>query len=99
MMQNPKLLLADEPISSLDPASARTVLDHMTALTKARGLTSIVNLHQVDFAKKYASRIIGLRLGKVVYDGSPQGLTKDMVMGIYGKTNVGKTGTREPDYV
>jgi len=85
MMQSPKLLLADEPISSLDPASARTVLDHIKALTQARGLTCIVNLHQVDFAKAYASRIIGLKAGQVVYDGSPEGLTDDMAKFIYTK--------------
>ena len=85
MMQNPKLLLADEPISSLDPASARTVLDHIKKLTQARGLTSIINLHQVDFAKAYASRIIGLRLGEVVFDGSPESLTDDMVEHIYSR--------------
>lgn len=87
MMQKPKLLLADEPISSLDPASARTVLEHIKSLTKARGLTSIINLHQVDFAKAYASRIIGLRLGRVVFDGSPNSLTDDMVEHIYGNSH------------
>jgi len=89
MMQNPKLLLADEPISSLDPASAHVVLDHIKNLTKARGLTSIINLHQVDFAKAYASRIIGLKLGEVVFDGSPDELTDDIVEHIYARTNSG----------
>ena len=83
MMQNPKLLLADEPISSLDPENARIVLDQIKTLTESRGLTSIINLHQVDFAKAYASRIIGLRLGEIVYDGSPRDLTDDMVRHIY----------------
>lgn len=83
MMQNPKLLLADEPISSLDPTSASVVLNHIKNLTQARGLTSIVNLHQVDFAKAYASRIIGLKLGKVAFDGSPKDLTDDIVGDIY----------------
>ncbi|MCL2373379.1 MAG: phosphonate ABC transporter ATP-binding protein [Defluviitaleaceae bacterium] len=83
MMQNPKLLLADEPISSLDPASARIVLDQIKSLTKARGLTSIINLHQVDFAKAYASRIIGLRLGEIVFDGPPSELTDSMADYIY----------------
>jgi len=85
MMQKPKLLLADEPISSLDPASATKVLDHITALTKARELTSIINLHQVDFAKAYASRIIGLKQGKVVYDGNPGDLTDEIAEYIYSK--------------
>ena len=83
MMQNPKLLLADEPISSLDPSSSRVVLDHIKALTQARGLTSIVNLHQVEFAKEYASRIIGLRHGDVVFDGTPAELTDEIAEHIY----------------
>jgi phosphonate transport system ATP-binding protein len=83
MMQNPKLLLADEPISSLDPAGARVVLDQIKMLTQARGLTSIINLHQVDFAKMYASRIVGLRLGEIVFDGTPDELTDEMVAHIY----------------
>ncbi|MCL2287458.1 MAG: phosphonate ABC transporter ATP-binding protein [Firmicutes bacterium] len=87
MMQNPKLLLADEPISSLDPTSAGIVLDHIKSLTQARGLTSIINLHQVEFAKAYASRIIGLKHGNVVYDGSPGNLTDDMVELIYSKVS------------
>lgn len=83
MMQHPKLLLADEPISSLDPTSAKVVLDQIKALTTARGLTGIINLHQVDFAKAYASRIIGLRLGEIVFDGKPEALTDEIVEHIY----------------
>ncbi|MCL2363056.1 MAG: phosphonate ABC transporter ATP-binding protein [Defluviitaleaceae bacterium] len=83
MMQNPKLLLADEPISSLDPASAKVVLDQIKSLTAARGLTSIVNLHQVEFAKQYASRIVGLRRGQIVFDGTPDALTGDVTNYIY----------------
>jgi phosphonate transport system ATP-binding protein len=83
MMQDPKLLLADEPISSLDPASAKIVLDQIKALTQARGLTSIINLHQVDFARAYASRIVGLRLGEIVFDGKPEELTDEMADFIY----------------
>jgi phosphonate transport system ATP-binding protein len=83
IMQRPKLLLADEPIASLDPVSSATVLDSLSTLTKAHGLTSIVNLHQVDFAKTYASRIIGLKLGEIIYDGSPEELTDEIVADIY----------------
>ncbi|MCL2398096.1 MAG: phosphonate ABC transporter ATP-binding protein [Defluviitaleaceae bacterium] len=83
MMQNPKLLLADEPISSLDPTSAHVVLSHIKNLTNARGLTGIINLHQVDFAKAYASRIIGLRLGEVAFDGTPDELTDEIAKHLY----------------
>jgi phosphonate transport system ATP-binding protein len=83
IVQNPKLLLADEPIASLDPKSADTVMDQMRAITSERGLTCIVNLHQVDYAKRYASRIIGIKDGLVVFDGAPEKLTDDMIGYIY----------------
>jgi phosphonate transport system ATP-binding protein len=83
MMQNPKILLADEPISSLDPASAKIILELIRSLTRARGLTGIINLHQVEFAKAYASRIVGLRFGEIVFDGGPDALTDKMAGYIY----------------
>jgi len=85
MMQNPKLLLADEPISSLDPASSHIILKLIKELTLARRLASIINLHQVDFAKTYASRIIGLRNGEIVFDGKPDELTDDTINFIYSR--------------
>ncbi|MCL2227270.1 MAG: phosphonate ABC transporter ATP-binding protein [Oscillospiraceae bacterium] len=83
VMQNPKLLLADEPIASLDPKSSEIVMDCLKRITKQRGLCCIVNLHQVDFAKKYADRIIGVKAGKIVLDGSPDALTDEIVRYIY----------------
>jgi len=83
LMQHPKLLLADEPISSLDPASAQVVMDHIQDATRERELACIVNLHQVDFAKKYATRIIGMKNGHIVFDGTPAELTDEIVAFIY----------------
>lgn len=83
IVQNPKLLLADEPIASLDPKSAKVVMQQMKEITTERQLTCIVNLHQVDYAKKYASRIIGIKGGKVVFDGKPAQLTDSMIDYIY----------------
>ncbi len=83
LLQNPKILLADEPIASLDPKSAKVVMDSLHKTTRSQGLTVIVNLHQVDFAKEYASRIIGLKKGKVVFDGCPSQLTDDIIFDIY----------------
>jgi len=83
LMQHPKLLLADEPIASLDPASATTVMEHIQTVTRQRGLACIVNLHQVDFAKKYATRIIGMKHGNIVFDGKAEDLTEDMISYIY----------------
>ena len=83
MMQEPKLLLADEPIASLDPKSAKTVMDQIHQITKENSLTCIMNLHQVDYAKKYATRIIGIKEGRIVYDGLPEHLTDQMIASIY----------------
>jgi len=83
IMQDPKLLLADEPIASLDPKSSQIVMDSLKHITTQRGLCCIVNLHQVDYARKYADRIIGMKAGQVVFDGKPEDLTDAMVQEIY----------------
>ena len=83
LMQHPKLLLADEPIASLDPESATVVMEHIRNVTVKHSLACIVNLHQVDFAKKYATRIIGLKDGKIVFDGIPNDLTDEIISYIY----------------
>lgn len=83
ILQRPKLLLADEPIASLDPLSANIVMQQLHDISSEKNLTCIVNLHQVDFAKKYASRIIGIKNGMVIYDGSPSQLTEEIVRDIY----------------
>lgn len=83
LVQHPKLLLADEPIASLDPNAANIVMDTLRQMTSERGLTCIVNLHQVDFAKKYATRIIGIKEGKIVFDGAPDTLSDQMIADIY----------------
>lgn len=83
MIQNPKLLLADEPIASLDPKSADIVMESLHKLSSERGLTCIVNLHQVDYARRFASRIIGIREGVVVFDDRPEALTEEMTAYIY----------------
>ncbi|MGL4695464.1 phosphonate ABC transporter ATP-binding protein [Enterococcus larvae] len=83
IMQRPKLILADEPIASLDPNSATIIMQHLRNVTDERGITCIVNLHQVDFAKKYATRIIGIKDGQVVFDGAPAHLTEETIADIY----------------
>ena len=83
IIQHPKLLLADEPIASLDPHSADVVMDTLHQMVSKRHLTCIVNLHQVDYAKKYATRIIGIKAGRVVFDGSPYMLSDQMIRDIY----------------
>ncbi|MDR2888257.1 MAG: phosphonate ABC transporter ATP-binding protein [Lachnospiraceae bacterium] len=83
IVQQPRLLLADEPIASLDPKSADIVMDQLRDITAGHNLTCIVNLHQVDYAKKYATRIIGIKEGKIVFDGVPAALTDDIIADIY----------------
>ncbi len=83
LLQEPKILLADEPIASLDPKSAKVVMDSLYDITREKRLTVIVNLHQVDFARQYATRVIGLKKGKLVFDGTPEELTDEIVSNIY----------------
>ena len=90
LIQRPDLLLADEPIASLDPASATAVMGYLEAMTKERGLASIVNLHQVDYARKYATRIVGLKDGAVVFDGPPGELTDEIAAMIYENEGAGE---------
>jgi phosphonate transport system ATP-binding protein len=84
LIQDPRLILCDEPIASLDPGSAKVIMDQLRRIADEQGITIIVNLHQVDVAVKYADRIIGIRAGKVEYDGSPKKLNKKTVSLIYG---------------
>jgi phosphonate transport system ATP-binding protein len=84
LMQRPKLLLADEPTSSLDPRTSVEVLDILASLAKSQNVPVIVNMHDVSLAKRFATRIIGMTGGQVVYDGSADGLSEAILKQIYG---------------
>lgn len=84
IMQDPKLLLCDEPIASLDPSSSKVIMDILHNMTRKRNIACIVNLHQVDVAMKYSTRIIGLSRGTIVFDGTPDELTDSVIERIYG---------------
>ncbi|WP_010676732.1 phosphonate ABC transporter ATP-binding protein [Bacillus timonensis] len=84
LIQNPKMMLCDEPIASLDPNSAKTIMDHLKNISTTMGITVLVNLHQVDVALKYSDRIIGINSGKVVFEGTPETITKGDIQLIYG---------------
>ncbi len=84
LVQKPRLILADEPVASLDPATAERVLGLLHSICKADGISAIVSLHQLDFARRYADRIVGLARGEVVFDGPPARLGKKEVALIYG---------------
>lgn len=83
LMQRPKLILADEPVASLDPATARTILDILRAINREDGVTVLCNLHLPELAREYARRIIAMKNGEVVYDGPPGGLTPKVVDDLY----------------
>ncbi|MDR2210864.1 MAG: phosphonate ABC transporter ATP-binding protein [Spirochaetaceae bacterium] len=85
LMQEPSLLLCDEPIASLDPASAQIVMELIRDICRKRSIACIVNLHQVDAALKYMNRIIGMYNGRIVYDGSATDLTGPMIEKIYNR--------------
>ncbi|GAA6180464.1 phosphonate ABC transporter ATP-binding protein [Shimia sp. NS0008-38b] len=84
LVQQPKIMLADEPIASLDPANATLVMDGLKQINIEDGLTVLVNLHTLDTARAYCDRIIAMRNGRVFFDGSAAQLTDDVVRDIYG---------------
>lgn len=84
LVQEPKILLADEPIASLDPRNADKVMDALLSINKEYGITVLCNLHHLDTAKEYCERIIGMADGTIVFDGSPDELTDERVAEIYG---------------
>ena len=84
IMQEPKLLLADEPTSSLDPKTSVEIMELISVMGRASGIPVMINMHDVELAKRFADRIIGMSGGKVVYDGPPQDLGDEMLKTIYG---------------
>jgi len=89
LVQQSKVLLADEPVASLDPGSAQDVMRYLLAASKDRGLTTFCSLHQVNIARKFGQRFIGLRNGHKVFDGYRDELTIDAIDDIYGDIDTG----------
>jgi phosphonate transport system ATP-binding protein len=84
LMQDPKIILADEPIASLDPMNAQVVMQSLRRIHEEDGRMVIANLHTLDTARRYCDRVIGMRDGKIVFDGTPEQLTTGMAREIYG---------------
>jgi phosphonate transport system ATP-binding protein len=84
LVQGAKLLLADEPIASLDPASARRVMETLTGVNREDGITVLVSLHQVEYARRFCRRTIAMQAGRIVFDGASLALTNDRLRSIYG---------------
>lgn len=84
LCQEPELILADEPVASLDPASARQAMTLIAGVCRERAITAVISLHQVDLAREFGDRIVGLSRGGVVFDGTPDQLTQQSLSRIYG---------------
>jgi len=96
LMQRPSLILADEPTASLDPRNATVVMETLRAINRARGMTTIVNLHNVALARAYAARIIALRAGRIVFDGPPAELGEPLLRALYAGDEAAEEDTQMP---
>ncbi|MGI6296182.1 MAG: phosphonate ABC transporter ATP-binding protein [Armatimonadota bacterium] len=88
LMQKPEVILADEPVASLDPATAHSVLNHLEEMNKRDGMTVLCNLHFLSLARRYADRVIGLKAGELVFDGTPEEIDDKRFKEIYGQDAV-----------
>ena len=85
LAQNPKIILADEPVAALDPVTAKQVMEDFVRINKDMGISILLNIHHVELALQYAQRIIGIRAGKIVYDGPSDKVDKAVLDSIYGE--------------
>jgi phosphonate transport system ATP-binding protein len=85
LIQNPALLLVDEPTASLDPKTSRQIMRLICELCEERGLAAVINIHDVALAQMFVQRIIGLKLGELQFDGTPSELTEEVLTRIYGE--------------
>ena len=88
LMQKPKIILADEPVASLDPHNSTQVMDTLRMINREDGLTVLCNLHTLDIARNYCTRIVGLSAGRIVFDGPPEMLNDAALEKIYGATGL-----------
>ena len=85
LIQDPALLLVDEPTASLDPKTSREIMRLITEMCKERGLAAIINIHDVNLAQMFVQRVVALNLGEIIFDGGPTELTPDVLTRIYGE--------------
>jgi phosphonate transport system ATP-binding protein len=86
VMQEPRLLLADEPTSSLDPKTSVEIMELLAEVARARAIPVLINMHDVELARRFADRIVGMAGGRIAFDGPPSGLNDDTLKTIYGGT-------------
>jgi len=97
LMQKPTILLVDEPTASLDPKTSRQIMRLICEMCTERGLAAIINIHDVALAQMFAARIVGLQRGSIVFDGTPQELTNEMLTRIYGEEDWSATDNRDDE--
>ena len=85
LTQEPTVILADEPVASLDPAISVKILSLLNDICIEKSITAIVSLHQVDLAKKFANRLLGISAGKIIFDGNAENLTFEILRDLYGE--------------
>lgn len=83
LAQQPKIILADEPVASLDPKTSRTVLTYLKQASRELGITVVCNLHQIEYAREFGERIVGVSAGRIVFEGGPAELTEPVLRRIY----------------
>jgi len=84
LVQEPQIMLADEPVASLDPRNAKLVMQALAQINQRYGITVLVNIHSLDLAREYCGRLVGLAAGKLVFDGPPAALTDAVAQALYG---------------
>mgnify|MGYP001950870094 CR=1 FL=1 len=95
LMQEPEILLADEPTASLDPKTSRQIMELLRALASELHLPVLINIHNVNEAKEYTQRIVGMRFGRIIFDGEPVDLTNDAMDDIYAGVPAEERGDAE----
>ena len=98
LAQQPQVILADEPVASLDPKTARSVLQYLRDATRELGIAVVCNLHQVDYAREFSDRVVGLSQGRMVFDGAPDSLDEAALNAIYS-TDMPQQAATEKDTV
>jgi phosphonate transport system ATP-binding protein len=92
LVQEPELILADEPIASLDPHNTKVVMDSLKRINRDFGITVLCNLHSLELARSYCDRLIGMAAGKVVFEGTPEELTNSEAGRLYGLDSDARAG-------
>ena len=84
LTQDPQIILADEPVAALDPVTAKQVMEDFVRINREMGISILLNIHHVELALEYADRVIGIRAGRIVYDGPSANVDKTVLNAIYG---------------